>query len=443
MEMLTDNPIRNSHDDRFNFEPYAQILVGAIVETYMLPFTIGVYGAWGTGKSSLMYLIKEQLDQFSGHKTIWFNPWKYDKREDLWGALIRTILTQIKQDAGGNQDLIAKADKVAKSLLSRMAWGLLKKGISKVTLGAVDDDMMDNAKAALSKQDQEIDRYVNHFERDFAEAIKAYTDNGKLVIFMDDLDRCLPESSIEILESLKLFIGESKCVFVIGMDHSVVEAGITRLHGERIQISGRDYLDKIVQVPFFIPPVSFGRLRDGLQYAKSADYPEQIWRLLEMGLQGNPRKCKRFVNCYYLLNRVLQEQMNDSSGGGVSGWDTISITMDPDTQRFYLAKLLVIQMQFPKFYEFLLMDPRAWQAYEMELLYCPTPETRDEFLKQSESYRGFWMDHDLRRFMLITGGNADTMVFPPAPAEMETAQIIKMVNMVRPGGSEYAESMAS
>ncbi len=260
---------------------------------------------------------------------------------------------------------------------------------------------------------------------------------------MDDLDRCLPESSIEILESLKLFIGESKCVFVIGMDHSVVEAGITRLHGERIQISGRDYLDKIVQVPFFIPPVSFGRLRDGLQYAKSADYPEQIWRLLEMGLQGNPRKCKRFVNCYYLLNRVLQEQMNDSSGGGVSEWDTISITMDPDTQRSYLAKLLVIQMQFPKFYEFLLMDPRAWQAYEMELLYSPTPETRDEVLKQSESYRGFWMDHDLRRFMLITGGNADSMVFPLAPAEMETAQIIKMVNMVRPGGSEYAESMAS
>ena len=73
--------------------------------------------------------------------------------------------------------------------------------------------------------------------------VKSYTNEGKLVIFVDDLDRCLPENAITVLESLKLFIGHAHCIFVLGMDHYIVEEGIgLRYQFEnKLEMNGRDY----------------------------------------------------------------------------------------------------------------------------------------------------------------------------------------------------------
>lgn len=434
MEMLTDNPIRTTELDRFGFTQYATMLAEAIRDTHQLPFCIGIYGPWGTGKSSLMYMIQEKLAgqpklDIGRVKSIWFNPWKYDRKEDLWSALIRSILVEIRDKAEEQQ-----VKNAATSLLKKTGWTLFKKGVSQLTWGIVNEETLEAVKEAARKEEEEFDKYVNEFEQDFAEAVHLFTDGGKLVVFVDDLDRCLPENALTVLESLKLFIGDTRCVFVLGMDHAVVENGITQRYDiEKLKITGRDYLDKIVQVPFYIPPAPFHRLRDGLQVFKTAEYSAEVWRLMELGFGSNPRKCKRFVNCFYLLQRVMQEQLIPG-GVGVAGQAEVAALPD-DVQRFYLGKLLVMQMEFPHFYEYLVLNPDAWRGYEHDLITAPTLEHRDTLLKQKPSLEAFWKNAALRRFMesAVKGapGN-EGLTIPEAPKPEIAALLIKMVNLVSP-----------
>ena len=362
MEMLTDNPIKTKPQDRFGFAPYAGIIADTIRDTNDLPFCIGIFAEWGAGKSSLMNMIQDDLENAGDTKCIWLNqefikkyknlPWKYDKKEDLWNALIQTILYSIIEDSD-NKETIRKAKELAKST----AWLLLKKGISAATSGVISEGNIDTIANKIVKSDELHYKHINHFEENFGKVVKEYTNNGKLVVFVDDLDRCLPENAITVLESLKLFIGDARCVFVLGMDHLVVEQGLEIRFHEKIKLSGRDYLDKIIQVPFFLPPVPFNKLKDALQVTKTADFDDRIWKIAELGLGGNPRKTKRFVNSSYLANRILHNRdfyetnYHQNQGARFIG--------DQD-QRFFIAKLLIFQMVFLEFYQFLKVHPEAW-----------------------------------------------------------------------------------
>ncbi|MGD2095776.1 MAG: P-loop NTPase fold protein, partial [Phycisphaerales bacterium] len=300
MRMLTDNPILHINNDKFGHDNYAKLISSSIRDTSDLPFCIGVFGQWGTGKTSLMRMIKEDLEECPRIKTIWFNPWKYDRQESLWSALIQTILYRISESEGRN-DLRKKALNLAKAT----GWLVLKQSLSRLTAGIVTANNIEALKESISKQDELYYRHVNHFEEDFEEVINAYSSGGRLAVFIDDLDRCLPENAVTVLESLKLFIGNSRCVFILGMDPYVVEQGINSRYGATLKMSGRDYIDKMIQVPFFIPPVSFSKLKNCVSVAKTVEYTPPIWQILELGLDGNPRKIKRFVNCFYFLQEVV------------------------------------------------------------------------------------------------------------------------------------------
>jgi len=98
--------------------------------------------------------------------------------------------------------------------------------------------------------------YIEGFEERFADVVKEYVgEKGRLVVFIDDLDRCLPEGEITVLESLKLFLDKSQCVFVIGVDQIALAETIKTMYGASAELLGRDYSDKIVQVsiPITIP----------------------------------------------------------------------------------------------------------------------------------------------------------------------------------------------
>src|SRR5579884_3395575 len=97
MGLFTDNPVALAKEDKFGFAPFADELKNMILETEPLPFCVGIFGAWGSGKTSFMNMLRGLINERAGDKikTIWFNPWKYDKKEDLWNALIQTILYSI------------------------------------------------------------------------------------------------------------------------------------------------------------------------------------------------------------------------------------------------------------------------------------------------------------------------------------------------------------
>lgn len=315
MELLSDNPITKENDDKFGFGLFVDILGKAILDIEYLPFTVGIFGEWGTGKTSLMRLLRKRLES-NECKTIWFNPWKYDNKEELWAALIRSILLEIRNETS-----------IWKLKLKKTAWALLKDislfafkgGISAATGGVI--SLRNTEKMSESEHD-----FLNKFESNFSKLVEDFVgEKGRLVIFIDDLDRCIPENTITVLESLKLYLDNSRCVFVLGMDRAIVELAIKQRYGKDIQLSGREYLEKIVQLPFFLPPIQFGNLQQALQsQSKVADYTPQIWTLLRCGLEGNPRKAKCFVNCFYMAQEALkrpgvEEQLIFASTGDIAG----------------------------------------------------------------------------------------------------------------------------
>jgi len=413
MRVLTDNPITTVEDDSFGFKDYAEILAQTIIETDRLPFCIGIFGSWGTGKTSLMNLIKEIIEKEQNYKTIFFNPWKYDNKEDVWNALLQSILYNISNNTEGQ--IKDKALKLAKET----AWQASKRLLPMLTGGVINPADLEKVKDILSGHDSQYYEHINKFESNFEKLIAEYVgENGKLVVFVDDLDRCLPENAIMILESLKLYIGNSKCIFVIGMDNSIVESGIRYKYKDDLHISGQDYLDKIIQVPFFLPPVSFERLRDSFQFVKTLVYSEAIWRLLEVGFERNPRRIKRFINGFYFLQDIL-------IGSAQSNADTDAILKDK-TIYIYLAKLMIFQMRFPSFYSYLKKNPDKWWILENQIISKKFQEFKESILKELPSLKPFIEDDNLIDFMK---GTRDESFYKDPPDKEVVSMLINTVGL--------------
>ena len=116
-------------------------------------------------------------------KTVWFNPWKYDKKEDLWKALLQNILFQIIESKPEQKVLNA-----AGNLVKKVSWSFLKKSVSTLTNGIISVDNIEDIKNLLLKEDEAYHKYVNQFEQDFSDIVNDYVGEGKLVVFVDEID---------------------------------------------------------------------------------------------------------------------------------------------------------------------------------------------------------------------------------------------------------------
>jgi hypothetical protein len=164
-------------------------------------------------------------------------------------------------------------------------------------------------------------------------------DQRRLLIFVDDLDRCLPENAVAALEAIKLFLDIPGCVFVLGMDRTVVEQGI-KVRYASLESAGFNpgaYLDKIIQVPFNLPPLGDEQIDAFLVGMAARPELADIGPLVRLAAPGNPRALKRVLNAL-LLNLYL-----DAAGGGGGGGGP---QINPMHRRQYLAKLVLLQVCF-------------------------------------------------------------------------------------------------
>ena len=401
--LMDDNPAKK---DALGFDAYVEILEASILATESLPFTIGIFGDWGTGKTTLMNLLENKFKEKNGYKTIWINPWKYDTREDVRKVLIASILTQLKV-------IYKKETKLISTLLREIAWTAADKGTSYITAGLLSGTIERVRDKLTSDKETELEFY-NLFETKFKELINTLVgEEGRLVIFIDDLDRCLPENAVTILESLKLFLNEPHCIFILGMDRKIIEHAI-EIRYERVkeEFSGLDYLDKIVQLPFFIPPIQYEKLRTYLKESTKlvSGYDANIWSLIDHGFGGNPRKVKRFVNCYYLLKKALETRtITEKYSGGFNAYDK-------NDKLFFLAKILIIRMRYPAFYDFLVSDNEALGYYDEAIQECIIPVGSDsgspptfkfinqahKVLEEHPELKPYWEMEGLRKFLINT-----------------------------------------
>ena len=278
--MWSDN---ETNIDLLDYRHLVGVILSIVKSKHLHPTTVGVYGHWGSGKSSLLKMAQKSVeDEVDGVLCINFNGWLFEGYDDAKSALMDTLLDAIAKETQTNEDVKGTLTKLSKrvnwmrvalaggKLASSVLLGGIGLGVASGVealarelasrLGDVDHETV---KELLQQQyDEEAVLGIREFHSDFSELLET-AKISTLVVFIDDLDRCNPETIIETLEAIKLFLFAPQTVFIIGADERLVEYAVTQRFPELPQRDfkiGRDYLEKLIQFPVRIPPVGQAEL---------------------------------------------------------------------------------------------------------------------------------------------------------------------------------------
>lgn len=313
--LLNDVPCQKN--DLLNFSRYAKPLAALIADpSTQLPLTIGIYGRWGTGKTSLMHSIRQALPE-KGFLHVEFVPWLYSSEENLLIPLLVNIRDMLEENLLGRfKSSVARISTV----IARITLALTLKTISAGSLTLKDtDEEIQHARQSKSPPANSISRLRGELRKLVGEITEK--EESRLVIYVDDLDRCLPGKIIELLESIKLFLDIPNTVIMLAVDSEIVEYGI-RSHyqpynfaPDKLLSLTADYLDKMVQLPIYLHPLDESRMLSYLKgLVKDSRLPlrDDLMDLLSKSLLPNPRKIKRVLNLLALHSRVADLHLSDT-----------------------------------------------------------------------------------------------------------------------------------
>ena len=354
---IVDLPRKKDQKDLFGIEKYQDALVEFIKESNT-PLTIALQGEWGSGKTSLMNMLEDELCSKGNFYRVWINSWQYSLMKTpeesvlkIVEGIIEQILQTISDNDGKNETL-----KKMKGLFQKMTVSggkfLAKQVVDKVGGNAdfVDDFFQgDGADGAeISQMKKEIQRLIN-------QALKDDSKDG-FIFFIDDLDRIDPPVAVQILELLKNIFDIDKCIFVLAIDYDVVIKGLEPKFGkltDKNEREFRSFFDKIIQMPFSMPVASYTVnvfLIDALknigyiseETANDDKYTQALSEFATLSVGQNPRALKRLTNTLSLIN-IINKKRNEN------------LAIDPDERLIGFA-MVCLQIAYPLVYNKLIMD---------------------------------------------------------------------------------------
>lgn len=380
--------------DLLGFHHLSAAVLSIVRDPSLLPATVGVYGDWGSGKSSLMRMVREELEKEEGVLVLSFNGWLFEGYEDAKTALMGTIVDEIVSRRKLASSAKEKAKRLGFKLIKKIqVFRLLGIGARAATAYAVGGapaagaivtadgasyvaeqlkavgeevknaqsmDLGQIEEALKGEAGNNLRRSIREFRDEFGELLKE-TDVKTLVVLIDDLDRCMPDTIIETLEAIKLFLFVPRTAFILGADERLVRYAVRRrfpeLPGEKVEV-GQDYLEKLVQYPVRVPPLGRAEMETyiNLLFTKRAKVDDEhfeaarrcvtecdpadllevrynhgiaqkimgdkfppaladslalaqrIAPVLAVGLTGNPRQCKRFMNTLVMRSAMAESR---------------------------------------------------------------------------------------------------------------------------------------
>ncbi|WP_327585385.1 P-loop NTPase fold protein [Nonomuraea sp. NBC_00507] len=261
------------------------------------PMVIGVFGEWGTGKTSMLMQVRDRLSEAPECAHVWFAPWRHQYDDNPVLPLLHVIVKDLALERRHNvQRTLRTISDVLGSLVLSTS---LKINLSDVRQSIKD---YDSEHFRIRSERTRLDEYLGEL---IDEALAA-CGKERLVVFVDDLDRCDADRITSLLESLKLHFNRDNCVFLLG----VAKGPLIEAVREKYKNPVGDYLDKIIQFPFEMPRLSeedFARYLDGLL----TDEIRTAGDMLKCGLRRNARAIKRFVNVLILQDRVAKDRRLD------------------------------------------------------------------------------------------------------------------------------------
>jgi hypothetical protein len=324
--LLTDSA---TTEDRLNRAHYVSALSQMALQSET-PLVVGVFGEWGTGKTSLMRMVEQSLPESSA-RTVWFDAWRHQQDETPTVALMHSMVSQLDLGEDGRKLLTVIAAAFGSALL---------KATTSMTAEDVD---------ALGRRFEEERFQVREHRTRLGEHLRELVAKARgkqkkrVVFFIDELDRCDGRSALQVLEALKLHFDIEGCVFFVSADRRALEAAVeTRFAGSRDHDAR--FLEKIFQLPFSLPPLH----PQAVAAFIAAHLPEPLEEcvdILASGLARNPRVIKRFINVL-ALNDVLAREV------GVG-----------DYSAHVLAAVQLVQLHDPERFAALVSDPSLFSTF--------------------------------------------------------------------------------
>lgn len=361
--------------DLLGFDYLVDELEIVLTERRLLPVTVGVAGEWGSGKSSLMRLARRRLEapeHGSAYLCVDFSPWRHEDSADVKAALMATVMDALEarlRERDADPSLVERAGRLRRWAHS---WALPKALVTGGSMfagldpeaaalaGEVAQQVSEPDKDTGSARQRDVPRSfesVSRFHTEFATLMDELRDEiAALVVFVDDLDRCLTPAIVSTFEAIRLFLQAPRTAYVVGAHQRVIQAALEDRYPGREHQLGIDYLEKVLQVTVAIPPLSgpesvtyanllfaelyaddqqfeallaeARRLRAADQLAEAmnagvaesvlGDLPQDLAEAFELvqqigptlagGTRGNPRQVKRFLNTLLLRVRTASKR---------------------------------------------------------------------------------------------------------------------------------------
>ena len=363
---IKDKPLSGRNEDKLGITDSAEALT-KFIDTCQTPMTIGIQGSWGTGKTSILNMMKERMeDKNPSYEHVWVNAWEHSllsKPEETLFKIVNNIILDIVPN-----------DKEIKKTTAKILGQVVRLGAAFVGGGAakdVIDDVMDTGDG----------NQIKILKSQLEDIINAKKNVEKIIIYIDDLDRINPPDAVAILELLKNIFDIEKCVFVLAIDYDVVVKGLRSKYNEQTaenEWEYRAFFDKIIQLPFQMPVGDYdigkyvSSLMHDIDYLNQDDLDAddliQIKIVVENSIQGNPRSLKRLINSLSLIE-ILDNIKNPTSDSNEISEDTddqgfgredeklFDQDFNREDEKLLLFILVCIQIAYPDIYEILAKDP--------------------------------------------------------------------------------------
>lgn len=302
-----DLPITKSNEDTLNRSSFAKSLAKTIVQySFSSSLTIGLYGKWGSGKTSLVNMVIESLEDIEKETVILrFNPWLCSDPKQLIIQFFKQMATAIKikkPSAEKAWELIDQYADIFDAASLIPAAGPIVAAIGKV--------LAKGANKKVGQRSMDLQKNKNQIIN------KMIEEKLKIVVSIDDIDRLSEEEIIAVFQLVKSLADFPNTIYILAFDYDVVVRALSKVqHGD-----GKEYLEKIIQVPFEIPAPSIEKIHDSLFSKLNSilgDISEDHWakaiwiELFQFGLQKYIKSIRdviRYTNVFMLKYELLKEE---------------------------------------------------------------------------------------------------------------------------------------
>ena len=392
---IIDVPRKHTQEDLFGIQVYQDALI-EYVQLTDTPITIALQGEWGSGKTSLMNLLKYHLCDVdnSQYYPVWINTWQFSLMKSSSQAIM-SILEGIIHQLGA-----LNPDKQKWKESKKKIGGIFKKMATvgtKLAAGAVgvDGGLVDELIGGEDAAQSDIVRLKEEISAIISQILAENPSKKGVTFYIDDLDRIDPPVAVEILELLKNIFDLENCVFILAIDYDVVIKGLKPKFGELTDKNEREFrsfFDKIIQLPFSMPVASYSVdtfLVDALSKIEfftdkelaDTELAEKLSEITRLSVGTNPRSLKRLTNTLSLISIINKKQKEIDSAAA----DKLNKLIN--------YALVCIQIAYPYIYNQLAEDPdfKNWNdKVASKLKLRPLSEDEVELLNSTEEFDEDW-----------------------------------------------------